>query len=92
MDDCVLNAEIDIFEKLPLTKPEKCQFHYKCNPDETSKTCANVARIKSGLIENTVKKCGEGEKCIMDLAVGTCTLDTEKMLPGLYCEEGSQCI
>ena len=92
VDDCVLSFIKVLYGKLPPKEPEKCPFVYKCNTDKTSNTCANVIKTTEGLVEKTVKNCTEGQNCIMDGAVGTCTADTELLLPGLYCYDGKQCL
>ena len=86
----MLSTLIDI--KISLLKEPTCPQIYNCNKDTASKVCYSE-NTEQGIKTMTVKGCSYGEKCKIDNnMLGTCTSSSLQLLPGLYCNDNSECV
>ena len=82
MDDCVLDALLELAYKLP-SPTRACNTIYKCNDDPSSDICSSSTTTEEGTVVNTIKKCPDKQKCVYNSQneKGTCEDDTNKLTP-----------
>ena len=93
LDDCVLDALLELAYKLP-SPTRACNTIYKCNDDPSSDICSSSTTTEEGTVVNTIKKCPDKQKCVYNSQneKGTCEDDTNKLTPGFYCDNITQCL